>query len=95
MIDTWKLLLASRKFWVGFLTIVCVTSAVVLRALDKIPADALMPTIAAMAGTGMSIIGSIAWEDSAAKKAAGPAPAPLQTVNVATTTEEKKADGSD
>ena len=69
MKNAWSLLLASRKFWMGLLTIVAVVSSVVLRALDKIPADALLPTISAITAVGLGIIGSIAWEDAASKRA--------------------------
>lgn len=76
----WSLLFASRKFWIGTLSITATLGAVFLRAIDKLPADALLPTIAAITTTGLGVIGSIAWEDSAAKGAGGqdaPPPAPL------------------
>jgi hypothetical protein len=41
--------------------------AVVLEALGKIPPSALVATIAAITSTGLGVIGSIAWEDSATK----------------------------
>lgn len=69
--STLSALLGSRKFWVGTLTIAATVGAVVLRVVDKIPADALVPTIAAITATGLTVIGSIAWEDAAAKGAGG------------------------
>lgn len=67
MKNAWLALLSSRKTWVGLLTVASVVGAVVLRALDKLPAEALVPTIGAISSVGLGIIGSIAWEDSAAK----------------------------
>lgn len=72
-------LLSSRKTWVGLLTVFSVVGAVVLRALDKLPADALVPTIGAISSIGLGIIGSIAWEDVNRAK---PAEAPTQNVTV-------------
>jgi hypothetical protein len=90
MVETWKVLLASRKFWVGLISVVCVIAAVTLRALDKIPADALVPTIASLTAIAGGFMLSTAWEDVATKSVQAaastrPSPAPTQTVNVATT----------
>lgn len=71
MTTAWALLFASRKFWVGFLTIVSVIAVVVLRVTDKIPGDALVPTLSAVTALGLGVIGSIAWEDVAEKRAGG------------------------
>ncbi len=79
MLKTWSTLLASRKMWVGLLTIVSVLGSLYLRAKDLIPSDAMVPTILSFSATGLSIIGSIAWEDASAKGAGGadaPPPAP-------------------
>jgi hypothetical protein len=89
MIEMWKVLLASRKFWIGMLSVVCVIAAVTLRALDKIPADALVPTIASLTAIAGGFMLSTAWEDVATKSVQAaastrPSPAPTQTVNVAT-----------
>ena len=65
-------LLSSRKFWVGLLTIAATVGAVVLRVTDKIPSDALVPTIVAITATGLGVIGSIAWEDAALKGSGAP-----------------------
>lgn len=83
---TFTLLLASRKFWVGSLSLAATFGVVLLRALDKIPADAMIPTMAAITATGLGVVSSIAWEDSskskvAAAEASKPT-APTQTVNV-------------
>ena len=69
MTNAWALLFGSRKFWTATLTVLAVLGAVVLRALDKIPADALLPTIGALTSTGLGLVGAIAWEDAAAKSA--------------------------
>jgi hypothetical protein len=70
-------LFSSRKFWIGTLTIAATLGAVFLRATGKLPADALVPTIGAITSVGLSVIGSIAWEDSASKGAGGSAAPPL------------------
>lgn len=67
---TLSLLLTSRKFWIGTISVLGVACAVLLRVLDKIPVDALTPTILAIAATGVSVVTGVAWEDSA-KHAAG------------------------
>lgn len=84
---TFALLLASRKFWVGSLSLAATFSVVLLRALDKIPADAMIPTMAAITATGLGVVSSIAWEDSSRNKVLAasetkPQSAPSQTVNV-------------
>lgn len=66
--STFLVLLQSRKFYIGMLTIVAVAAATFLRAKGWIPPDALLPTIAGICVTGCTTIGSIAWEDSATKK---------------------------
>jgi len=70
MLNSWKLLLQSRKFWVGTITVLAVFASVYLRAAGKIPADALIPTIAAITSTALGLIGGIAWEDVANKDSA-------------------------
>ena len=45
-------------------SIVCIVGAIVLRVFDKIPADALIPTILALSGVGATLIAAIAWEDT-------------------------------
>jgi hypothetical protein len=74
MVNTFSALLSSRKFWVGTLTVIATLGAVLLRSLDKIPADALLPTIGAVTTLGLGVIGSIAWEDAALKTALPPPP---------------------
>ncbi len=56
-------LLNSRKWWVGTMSVAAVFAAVLLRSLQLIPADALIPTIAAITTTGLGFIGSTAWEN--------------------------------
>ena len=70
MKDAVVALLSSRKFFVGTITVLAVISAVVLRALDKIPADALVPTIVSLTAVALGVIGTIAWEDTASAQAA-------------------------
>lgn len=65
MINTWILLLNSRKFWVGTITVAAVFGSVYLRATGKIPPDALIPTISAITAAALGVIGSIAWENVA------------------------------
>lgn len=67
MLNAWSLLFGSRKFWLGLLTLASLAAAVVLRVTDKIPADALVPTITALTAVGISSVLSIAWEDAAEK----------------------------
>lgn len=67
MKETFITLLASRKFWVGTLTVVAVAAATTLRALNLIPSDALIPTITAITATGLGFIGATAAEDAAKK----------------------------
>lgn len=57
MIDAWKALLASRKFWVVTLALVTVT---VLVALGKVTADKFVTTVSALAAV---LVGAIAYED--------------------------------
>jgi hypothetical protein len=75
MISTWALLLGSRKFWVGTLTVASVFVATYLRAKGLIPADALLPTILGVATAGISVITANGLED-AAKHLAGAPPGP-------------------
>jgi hypothetical protein len=85
--DTVVALLSSRKFYVGTLTIIAVIAAVVMVVLGKIPPEHLTVTIGAITATGITVIGSIAWEDGAAKNAAGvvaAAKANSDTVSAAT-----------
>lgn len=90
MFDTIRALLNSRKWWVGSLTILATFGVLALRALDKIPADAMGMTMATLTTIGLGVIGSIAWEDTTAKKAdatrAAPAPAPAAETNVTVNT---------
>ncbi len=67
MIATFKALAASRKFLSGVLALAAVFSAVLLRALDKIPADALVPTIASITAVAFGFISAVAKEDAAVK----------------------------
>jgi hypothetical protein len=64
MFSTWGLLLQSRKMWVGLLALLSIAGTLLLVTIGKIPAEAMVPTIAAVSGIGLSIIGSIAWEDT-------------------------------
>ena len=68
MTNAWLLLLASRKFWMAVTSMIAMTGVVVLRALDKIPTDAMVPMLGAITATGLGVITSIAWEDAAGKK---------------------------
>ncbi len=65
MIDSWKALFASRKFWIGTLTIIAIIAAVLLVSLGKIDSASLVPTIVSITTTGVAVIGTIAWEDTA------------------------------
>lgn len=66
MIPDWlKALLSSRKFWMALLGVI---SAVVLYLQGAIGADALVDAIVALVAI---LIGGIALEDAAAKRAAG------------------------
>lgn len=60
-------LFKSRKFYVGAFSVLGIFAASVLRALDKIPPEALLPTITGIAGLGATFIAATAAEDSAAK----------------------------
>ncbi len=62
--DTWHILFTSRKFWVGTISVTAVFAAVLLRSLNLIPADALIPTITAITATGLGFIGATAHEDA-------------------------------
>lgn len=80
------LLFASRKFWVGTITVLAIVVGSVLVSMGKIDATLLVVTIAGIAGTGMTLIGSIAWEDAAEKRSAP------QTINTATADVAEKKD---
>lgn len=85
--NTLGLLLASRKIWVGTMTVIAIAAATTLVALGKLPASELTTTIAGLTAVGLGVIGSIAWEDVNKSKvqvaeATKPAPATTQTVNV-------------
>ncbi len=67
--STASALFSSRKVWVSIITVLSVIGAVVLRATDKIPADALIPMIGSLSAAGIALIGSIAYEDAAQKGA--------------------------
>ena len=69
MLDTMKALASSRKFWVGTITVLAIAGAVLLVALGKLDAAQLTATIAGITAVGITVIGSIAWEDTAEKKA--------------------------
>lgn len=58
-------LLNSRKFYVGAFSVLGIAAATLLRALDKIPADALLPTIVGIAGLGTAFIAATGLEDAA------------------------------
>lgn len=79
MNSTVNALLTSRKFWTGTLSMAAVFAAVLLRSLNLIPADALIPTIVAITTTALGFIGATAWEDVADKKANAPAALPQNT----------------
>jgi hypothetical protein len=66
-------ILASSKFLVGTLTVSAIVAAVVLRVFDKIPGDALLPTIAGITATGYAFIRATGDEDAALKSAGGKA----------------------
>jgi hypothetical protein len=70
MIATWLLLFQSRKFWVASVTILAIVSAVALVVAGKVDAAHLTTTIAAITTVGISVIGSIAWEDTTKAKSA-------------------------
>ena len=79
MIPDWlKALLSSRKFWMALLGVI---SAVVLYLQGAIGADALVDAIVALVAI---LIGGIALEDAAAKRAAGDGGAPTVVANVET-----------
>ncbi len=64
MKNTVVLLLSSRKFWVGTMSVAGVFAASILCALKVIPESALIPTITAVTATGMSFIGAVAFESA-------------------------------
>jgi hypothetical protein len=66
--NTAVLLLSSRKFWVGAMSVAGVFTAAVLCAMKIIPESALIPTIAAVTATGMSFIGATAFESASTDK---------------------------
>ena len=70
MIATWVLLFQSRKFWIASITILAIVGAVALVGLGKVDAAHLTTTIAAITTVGISVIGSIAWEDTTKAKTA-------------------------
>ena len=72
MIQTWKLLLSSRKFWIGSITVFAIAAASALVALGKLSHDQLTPTIAGITSVGIAAIGSIAWEDTTKAKSDSP-----------------------
>jgi hypothetical protein len=80
MMNAWTALFASRKFWIGTLSVVSVIGAVVLVAMGKVDKDHLVPTITAISAIGVTLIGSIAWEDSAQKRNEGTSTAPRGAV---------------
>lgn len=90
MIQAWKLLFASRKFWIGTITVFAIAAASALVALGKLSHDQLAPTIAGITSVGITAIGSIAWEDGAKGKDA-PAPAPAVPPSEEVTQPEIKA----
>lgn len=63
--NTFVTLLNSRKFYVGAFSMLGIAAATLLRALDKIPADALLPTIVGIAGLGTAFIAATGLEDAA------------------------------
>ncbi len=73
MISTWALLINSRKFWIGGVTLLAIAGAITLVALGKLSEASLVPTMTAITGLGITIIGSIAWEDTTKAKAVGTA----------------------
>lgn len=62
-------LLKSRKFWLGAVSLAAVGAASTLRALDKLPAEALLPTILSITGIGMTTILGHSITDAAARRA--------------------------
>lgn len=64
MKDTIVALLNSRKFFVGAISLTAVFGSVLLRALNLIPQDALVPTISAITATGLGFMASQAHEDA-------------------------------
>lgn len=71
MFATWGLLLQSRKFWIGIITLLAISGAITLVAIGKLDQAALVSTITAITGLGIATIGSIAWEDTTKAKANG------------------------
>jgi hypothetical protein len=84
--STASALASSRKVWVGIVTLCAIAGAITLRIFDKIPSDAIVPTIYAISGVGLTLIGGIAYEDAAEKGA------PNVTNNVTTLTPPPPAD---
>lgn len=68
MTSTFSNLLQSRKFWIGTLSVAAVFAAVLLRTLNLIPAEALIPTITAVTAAGMTGVSAIAIESVSADK---------------------------
>ena len=69
MFATLYLLVQSRKFWVGTITVFAMAISVLLVTLGKIDVSALVPTITGVGTIGATLIGSIAWEDASKAKA--------------------------
>jgi hypothetical protein len=65
MWETLKALATSRKAWVGTMTVMAIACSTVLVAMGKVEASQLTAMIAGITATGMTVIGAIAWEDTA------------------------------
>ena len=85
MKNAWIALLSSRKWWTGFLTISAIATATFLVHAKMLETAQLVPTIGAITAIGISVIGSIAWEDSSAKKSAA-----NTTISASATVPEKR-----
>ncbi len=68
MLTALSLLFASRKFWVATITVLSIVAGTVLVSLGKIDSTQLLVTVGGIAATGITLIGSISWEDSASKR---------------------------
>lgn len=97
--NTLLALTSSRKFWLGTITVAAIVGAVVMRVTGKIESSDLGPTIAGISSVAMMVIGSIAWEDTAAKRVeaakATPTPPAVENavaVNVAPANDGSKGD---
>lgn len=89
MKDTVVLLLSSRKFWTGTISMAAVFAAVFLRSMNLIPSEALIPTIVAITSTGLGFIATTAWEDVADKRANTPQQLPQSPVTTNVTNVSK------